>query len=905
VTSPPAPPRLAQRLMALALPADTRDHVLADLAEVYEHQCRSEGPNRARRWYWREAMSFSCGFVAERLRERMARGSLAAGRHDDARGRLRGVLETWTSDFAHAARRLRRAPAFTLVTLTTLALAIGASTAIFTVVDAVLIDPIAFPNADRLVSIRGSAPGSDLPDEFAVGPEFYVAYRDDADLIERIGMWQPAQTTVRTAERVDRLFVAVSTSSLFETLAVQPQLGRLYTAQDDQQRASVMVISHWLWTTWFGSDPNIIGRSFEVSGTSRTVIGVMPPDFRFPDGRTSLWVRGAIDDEKRIQPGRLGFQLVARTRPGTRPEDLTAQLSAIARRLPDRFGGTAHYAQMIRRHHPVVSTLEQDAISEVARPLWIVLATVVIVFLIACANVANLFIARSESRRRDLAVRNALGAGRFGLIRSQMAEALLLATAGGCLGAGLAWAGVPLLVSAAPEGVPNIDLVHLSPLTILFTAGLSIVAAGMFGLVPAIRFSRPRALGDLTATWRSGSPHGRYVRHALVVLQTASALVLLVAAGLLARSFWQLSHVPLGYQTKDIFTFQVAPQRPSVSDGPSFAQFHQGLMAEIAAMPGVEGVGLINELPLDEGSGMSRFATEKMDASQVAGAMTPFSAVGGDYFEVMGIPLVSGRLFEAADHRLGRTNILVSRAAAERFWPNENAIGRRLRYGADPGSVTWHTVVGVVGDVRLRDFRQAAPDPMVYLPMVGPEPGSWAVGSPAYVVKSARAADLAPEIRAVLREYAPESPMYRIFTMDGLAERSLAQLSFTTLMLSIASGLALVLGAVGLYGVLSYLVSQRTREIAVRMALGAEMSVVRRMVVVQGGTVAITGVLLGLTVALALPGVLQSLLFGVGRFDAPTFAGMSLLMLAVAAVASYLPAHRASAVDPIRALRGE
>jgi putative ABC transport system permease protein len=366
-----------------------------------------------------------------------------------------------------------------------------------------------------------------------------------------------------------------------------------------------------------------------------------------------------------------------------------------------------------------------------------------------------------------------------------------------------------------------------------------------------------------------------------------------------------LSHVPLGYQTKDIFTFQVAPQRPSVSDGPSFAQFHQGLMAEIAAMPGVEGVGLVNELPLDEGSGMSRFATEKMDASQVAGAMTPFSAVGGDYFEVMGIPLVSGRLFEAADHRLGRTNILVSRAAAERFWPNENAIGRRLRYGADPGSVTWHTVVGVVGDVRLRDFRQAAPDPMVYLPMVGPEPGSWAVGSPAYVVKSARAADLAPEIRAVLREYAPESPMYRIFTMDGLAERSLAQLSFTTLMLSIASGLALVLGAVGLYGVLSYLVSQRTREIAVRMALGAEMSVVRRMVVVQGGTVAITGVLLGLTVALALPGVLQSLLFGVGRFDAPTFAGMSLLMLAVAAVASYLPAHRASAVDPIRALRGE
>jgi predicted permease len=328
-------------------------------------------------------------------------------------------------------------------------------------------------------------------------------------------------------------------------------------------------------------------------------------------------------------------------------------------------------------------------------------------------------------------------------------------------------------------------------------------------------------------------------------------------------------------------------------------------MEKIAAMPGVASVGLVNELPLDEGSGLGRFASEAMEGSGANATMTAFSATGGDYFKTMSIPLVSGRLFEGADHQLGMTNILVSRAAALRFWPNEDALGKRLRFGAEPATATWHTVVGVVGDVRLQDFRQQAPDPMVYLPMVGPQPRSWGVGSPAYVVKSPRAASMAPEIRALLRDYAPEAPMYRIFTMDGLAKRALAQLTFTTLMLLIASSLALLLGAVGLYGVLAYVVSQRTREIAVRMALGAEKTSLRRMVVLQGGRVALTGVALGILVALGVTSVLNSLLYGVGAFDATTFVGMSAVMLVVALLASYIPAHRASAVDPMQALRGD
>ena len=760
---------------------------------------------------------------------------------------MQRLVEGWTSDFRHAARRLLRAPGFTLIITATLALAIGANTAIFSVVDAVLINPLSFPNAERLVTIRGTAPGSDLSGVFAVGPEFFVAYRDDADLLESLGMFQTIQSTARTAERVDRLFMAAVSSSVFTTLGAKPILGRLPNKDDDAQRASVMVISHWLWTTWFSADPSIIGRSFEASNSPRTVIGVMGPEFRFPDNRMAIWLRASIADEKRITPGRLGFQLIGRMKPGVNTTDLATQLAVVAKRLPERFGGSANYARLISQHRPVVRSLEETLVGDFARPLWILLGTVGIVFLIACANVANLFIVRAESRRRDLAVRRALGAGRGGLIRSQMAEALLLALLGGAAGALLAAVGVPLLVRAAPEGVPNLDLVSLNSVSLLFTAGLAVLAACVFGLVPAIRFSKHSALGDLRQTGRVGTSYGRLARNALVVVQTASALVLLVAAGLLARSFWELSGVELGYETRNIFTFQVAPARKELIDGPSFARFHDGLMERLAAMPGVESVGVVNELPLDEGSDMGRFATERTEASGGPAPLIPYSHTGGDYFKTMGIQLVGGRLFERGDHATGTANAIVSRSAAQLLWPNEDPLGKRFRFGADPATAQWETVVGVVEDVRLRGFRQASTDPMIYLPMVGPDARSWAVGSPAYVVKSTRAASLAPDIRTLLREYAPEAPMYRIFTMEGLAARALGQLSFTMLMLAIASGLALILGAIGLYGVLSYVVSQRTQEIAVRMALGAEASDVRRMVVLQGGRVALLGVGVGVS----------------------------------------------------------
>ena len=404
---------------------------------------------------------------------------------------------------------------------------------------------------------------------------------------------------------------------------------------------------------------------------------------------------------------------------------------------------------------------------------------------------------------------------------------------------------------------------------------------------------------------RVGSSQGQWARNALVVVQTAAAVVLLVAAGLLVRSFVELSRVDLGYKTENIFTFQVAPSRPDLVDGPTWGAFHRELLQRLGAMPGVESVGLVNELPLDEGAGESRFASDRMDPAAEPPRLF-FTYAGGRYFETMGVPLINGRLFTDGDHA-GTANVLISKSAADALFPRENPVGRQVRMMNDgqPSSVGWETVVGVVGDVRLEDFRQPAPNPMIYRPLVGPQPRSWGVGTPAYVVKSARADAIGTDIRAMLREFVPGAPMYRVFTMDGLADRANAQLSFTMLLLAIAAGLALVLGAVGLYGVLSYVVAQRTREIAVRMALGAEAPRVRRMVVLQGGRVAFIGVVLGVVVALGLTGVLESLLFGVKKLDVVTFAAMPAIMLAVAAVACYLPARRASSVDPMQALRAD
>jgi predicted permease len=811
-------------------------------------------------------------------------------------------MDRWIRDFKHAARGLTHAPGFTLVVVATLALAIGANATIFSVVNAVLLEPLPFPNADRLVHIDGTAPGSDRPGELGVADELYFEYRESVPALEDAGLYGVGSSTTRAEGQVDQLFLSRATPSVFTTLGAQPQRGRLPTDKDDD---TVVVISDWLWRSWFGSDEKVIGRSYFFAGGNRTVIGIMQPEFRFPDERVAFWVPMVLNPAK-VSAGGFGLRMVARIKPGTDRAALVAQLEPLARRVQQRLGGPPPYVKIMERHRPVVKPLREQLVGNISTALWILLGTVAIVFLIACANVASLFTVRAENRRRDLVVRRALGAQRGDLLRSQVTEALLLAAAGGAAGALIAWIGVPLLVRAAPDAVaggfiaapiPGLATAGLELTALLFTVGISVLAACVFGLLPALRFSGSR-LGSIQHAGR-GIVGENFTRDALVVVQTAAALVLLVGSALLMRSFWQLRNVDAGYDTKDIFTFQIAAGRPDLNDRAAMSRFQYAFMDRLKGIPGVESVGYISTLPLDEGAGSGNITTPKHDASGAEAPLVRVAGAGGAYFQTMGIALLRGRYFDRVEEEQATPLVIISQAAANLLFPGEDAIGKQVRPagGGQNPSQKWYSVIGVVEDVLIDDLRRKAPEPMVYLPAVS--------SSPAYVVKSPRAEQLEPEVRAIIREVIPTSPMYRIFTMKRLAANAMANLSFTMLMVSIAAVLALVLGAVGLYGVLSYRVTRRAREIGVRMALGAEAKTVRRMFVWQGGRVALVGIVAGALAAVALTTYIKTLLFNVARLDVLAFAGMSVVMLAVALLASYVPALRASRVDPVVALRAE
>lgn len=810
------------------------------------------------------------------------------------------AVEAWIRDFRHSARSLARTPGFTITVVATLALAIGANAAIFSVVKAVLLEPLPYPNADRLVHIGGTAPGTDQPEEFGVPDELYFAYRESVPGIEDGAIYGVGSSTTRAEGQVDQLFVTQATPSFFSTLGATPLRGRLPTDKDDGR---VVVLSYWLWQDWFKLDDQVIGKTYYFAGQNREVIGVLPPEFRFPDERVAIWVPMAIRAAQ-VTPGGFGPRMVARMKAGTDRTALVAQLEPMARQVQQRLGGPAPYVRIMERHRPVVKPLREYMVGRISAALWILLGTVGIVFLIACVNVANLFTVRAENRRVELSVRQALGAGRRDLVRPQLADALLLAAAGGAVGALIAWAGVPLLIRAAPDAVaggiaaapiPGLATAQLDRTVLLFIAGVSILAACAFGLIPAWRLSGSR-LGSLQQAGRGVIGRRNLARDVLVAVQTAAALVLLVGAALLMRSVWELSRVDAGYDTKGIFTFQVAAGGPGLTERAAVSRFQYVFMDRLKALPGVESVGFVSTLPLDEGAGRGNVTTPKIQASGAEAPLIRIAAAGGAYFQTMGIALTRGRFFERMEEELGTRNVLISEAAVQTLFPGEEPLGQQIR-PATGSSDTWFTVIGVVEDILVDDLRRTTPEPMAYLP--------GASTSPAYVMKSARADQLAPEVRAIIREMIPNSPMYRVFTMEALAAKAMASLSFTMALVSVAAVLALVLGAVGLYAVLSYGVTQRRQEIGVRMALGAEAKTVRRMFVWQGARLALLGVFVGSLAALGLTRYIQTLLFGVGRMDVTAFAGMSALMLAVALLASYIPARRASRVDPLVALRSE
>ena len=808
------------------------------------------------------------------------------------------MLAEWTADLRHAWRALLRTPGFLITCVVTLSLAIGATAGMFSVVNTVIIKPLPFPESDELVLIQGTAPGSDLPERFNPGLDFFVHYKENSRLIDGMFVFGGGTSTLRTEDRVERIPMAWPSWETWNTLGVRPLLGRL--PNEDEPSNTVTLISYQLWQNWFGRDSAVVGKTYFISGAMRQIIGVMPESFRFPNDNTLLWNHEPVRSEQ-VQPGQGGGPIVARLKPGVTREQLAAELTQLSKGLPERFGGSPNYARIVSQHSALVDPLLDRLVEDSSTSLWVLLAGAAIVLIIACANVANLFMVRAEGRHRDLAVRRAIGATRTQLVRLQMAEAFLVAMVSGVIAIALAMVMLPAFKRAAPEGIPRLAQVGLDLTTIGASFLLVLVAALACGVIPALRASSPD-LRRLREGGRGTTAKVRWARNALVVGQTSLALVLLIGSALLIRSFSKLRNVDAGYDTENLYTFQFAPEQERLRDGPSWGQLHLEFMDRLRALPGVQLVGVVNNLPLDEGTGGGRWLTDGM-SEEGGGTLLDQNFTGGDYFQAMGIDLMAGRIFTPEEAITPNTNVILSRSAAEKLWPGQSAVGKQLRRRLADTLRTF-TVVGVVADVKQDDWREAG-EAVVYFPLTGPTAAMWGMGSPAYVIKSPRADQLQREVREQVRQVAPEAPVYREYTMAFLAQRSMVQLSFTMLTLGVVSGLALILGAVGLYGVLAYIVAERTREIGVRMALGASTGAVRKMVVTQGVKVVLVGVVIGIAAALLATRTLRSLLFEVQAVDPIVFAAMSVMMIAIGMLASYLPARRASAVDPIESLRSD
>lgn len=882
------------RLLMFTFPVPFREQFGNELAEQIERdydRARTEGPMAVFSLTVATAVDLLRSGIAERLDPTAVRPhSLKSGDKN-----MREKLNDWFADLRHALRTLRRSPGFTVVAVGTLGLAIGANAGMFSVVNTVLINPLPYENIDRLVNISAAAPGSEFPAEFDPSTEFYLQYKEQSKLLEDIAIYNSFTSTLRVDDRVERVRMSQPTNSLFSTLGAKAMLGRTPRAEENDD---VAVISYKLWNEWFGRDSSVIGKSYYMSGRSRMIIGVMAPEFQFPREDVALWIAYSIQP-KDIQLGTFSDPIIGRAKRGVTEAALAAELTAISRQLPQRYGGSANYSKLISQHHAIIRPITEQLIGPIANSLWVLLGAVAIVLVIACANVANLFMVRAEGRQRDLAVRRAIGATRSQLIRSQMSESVVIAVLSASVAVVLATVALPAILRLAPRGVPRLSTVSMNGTTLLYTLIIALVAALACGLVPAIKASAPD-MRRLREGGRGSTRGMNLMRNGLVVGQTALALVLLIGSGLLVRSFWELRNINPGYNTKDVFTFQIAPEQSGLKGGRAYAEFHLGFMEKIAALPGVTSVGIVENVPLNESTGSAKFRNDET-ADIAAGSQLNFTFTGGQYFKTMGIAVKGGRTFTTDDQLVSHGNVIVSSSAARALWPGRDAIGHRLQRNGDPN---WYTVVGVVDDVRQDGYRDT-PQALIYYPLMGTTDSSWAISSPAYVVKTTRARTIAPDIRTLVHDASPFAPMYRIFTMDELAANSMVQLSFTMLTLGIASALALVLGAVGLYGVLSYVVAARTREIGVRMALGAETGQVRRMVVGQGARIVMIGVGVGALVAGVTARSLGSLLFGVAALDPATFVGMSISLVAVGMLASYVPARRASNVDPIESLRGE
>jgi putative ABC transport system permease protein len=802
-------------------------------------------------------------------------------------------MGTFVRDLRYGLRTLRSTPAFTLAAVLTLALGMGATTAIFSVVERVLLRPLPFEDAGRLVVLRQAPPSG--------GHVFEWSYPDYADLRRETRSFEDLAVVPYSVSR----FVwtgadpapargALVSGNLFSVLGVRPAIGRAFLPDEDRRGAEkVVVIGDGLWRRRFGADPAVVGRIVTLNAESYRVVGVLPPGFEYP-ARTELWVPVVAAVDSLAEARQVGFlDVVGRIRPGVTPAAATADAQTVLDRLSEL------YRPSTPRAIVTATPLAEDLLGDVRPALLVLLAAAGLVLLIACANVANLLLARASVRRAEMAVRTALGASRSRLVQQLLAESLLLAGMGAVLGVVVGFTGLDLLLAVVPPDLPRIEGVGLDPWVLAFCGGVTLAAAVAFGLLPALRSSGSTSGLD-AASRRLASSGGRLAR-GLVVGEIALAALVLVGSGLLIRSLSRLQSVDLGFDRESTLSIEVFLPEARYAEPAAVRAFYDRLVERAAALPGVTRAAGVLVRPLQGPDGFDYpFSIEGRSADEQATyPLLNYEAITPDYFSASGIPLLSGRPFQASDDEDAPGVVIVSRGLARRFWPGADPIGRRIKWGPPDGPAPWLTIVGVAGDARYRALQSPTLD--VYVPY---RQSPWglnhlivrAAGDPA-----ALAGALAREARAI----DPGVATLDAATARELVDSALRRPRFNTLLLGFFAAAALALAGVGIYGVTSYAAARRTREMGIRMALGAGPGQVRRLVIGQALRAGAVGIAIGLAAALAGTRLLSGLLFEVRPADPLTFAAVPIFLALVAALAGWVPARRAAKLAPTAALRAE
>jgi predicted permease len=825
-------------------------------------------------------------------------------------------LEDILFDIRYGVRALRNSPVFAVIALLTIAIGIAANTAVFTVINSVLLKPLNYPRSEELVALHQVAPGAEGLADFESGlllsPSMYVTYSEHNRTFQSLGVWITATANVTGLAEPEQVRTVAVSDGVFETLDVLPAVGRWLSSPDQVPNGPKRVmLSYGYWQRRFGGDPSVIGRNITIDSQPREIVGVMPNGFQFVNADFDVAAPLALDRGKLILAG-FGFHGIARLKPGATIAQANADLTRMLPIWMDSWSngpGTNPHIYETWRITPMIRPLKQELIGNVGELLWVVMGTIGVVMLIACANVTNLLLVRVEARQAELAVRAALGAGWTRILRTLLVESLMLGLMGGTVGLGLAYAGVRLLLTIGPSNLPRLNEIALDVRTLGFTLVVSVLSGLLFGLIPALKYAGPRSSLALQSGGRtiSVSRERHRARNVLVVGQVAMALVLLMSTGLMIRTFGALRKVDPGFSDpQHLQMMRISIPESLIAEPERVIRTQNAIVDKLSAIQRVKSVGFVSEMPMEgvDSDWDEIFAQDKVYSGDLIAPLRLYKNISPGFLQTAGTTLVAGRELTWSEVYSIRPVVMVSENLAREIWGTpQAAIGKHLREFKD---MPWHEVVGVIQDVREKGVQEKAPEIVYWAPLVHNRFDP-VVRTVTFVIRSERAGteSFLKEVSAAVWSVNSNLPLASVRTMQDVYDKSLARASFTLVMLGIAGAMALALGIIGIYGVMSYTVSQRKREIGIRLALGAQGGDVLHMVLTQGTKLALLGVVIGIVAALGLTRLMTNLLFGVTAHDPLTFVAVAGLLILIALLACYIPAHRATLVDPMVALRYE